>query len=148
MRGSQTAIGSRFTGRSRSIRKSGAGSAPALPARNPARLFAPLGDGLLRALDLLGARLVVDEDPLSGSVHRADALTALQLTQAGLRLLATGTLLVGLRALLGGLLLLLLALLLALLERRFRAQRLVLRGGAFLSIRGRGGRRRGARGSF
>src|SRR5258708_23859149 len=149
MRGSQTAIGSRFTGRSCSIRKSGAGSAPALPARNPARLFAPLGDGLLRALDLLGARLVVDEDPLSDSVHRAHALTALQLAQARLCLLAAGALLAGLGPLLACLLLRLLALLLALLERRFRAERLVLRGAVFLCIgRGRGGRRRAARGAL
>src|SRR2546421_2926042 len=113
-----TAIASNSTGRSPWTRRRRGAAAP-----GGARLLAPLGDGLLRAVDVARALAIIDVHALARGVDGADALSALQLPQARLRALAVGTFLLAELALLGRLLLLLLALLLALAERRLRTER-------------------------
>ena len=68
----------------------------------------------MRAVRFARALLVVDEDPFAGGIHRPHPLTALQLPQVRLRLLAIGPLFVGPGAFLLGRLLGLFAVLLAL----------------------------------
>src|SRR2546421_7581823 len=117
----QTATASNSTARSPWTRRRRGAAAP-----GGARLLAPLGDGLLRAVDVARALVIIDVHALARGVDGADALSALQLPQARLRALAVGTFLLADLALLGRLLLLLLALLLALAERRLRTERRVL----------------------
>src|SRR5690348_11926658 len=104
----------RSTGRSRSTRRNGGASAP---QSGDARLLAPVGGRALRARELGGALIVVEEHALAGRVDRRDAPTSLHLAHARLGLLAVDALLLGLRALLRRFLVRLRALLLALLER-------------------------------
>src|ERR1700752_5011078 len=77
MRRLPTAIASRSTGRSRSIRRNG-GAGAAQSEASAARLLAPLGDGVLRARERACTLVVVEEHALTGRIHGADALTALE----------------------------------------------------------------------
>src|SRR5918912_127978 len=112
---------SRSTVRSSLTRRKRGDAAP-----GGANLFAPLRDGALRAFGFSRALIVVQIYALTRGVYLTDALTALQLAQRPLRLLAVHALLLAEFALLGGFLLLVFTLKLALAKRGFRAERLFL----------------------
>src|SRR5437899_4217080 len=86
----------------------------------PAPLLTPVVHGALGPLDLLRALLVVDKDPLAGSVGRRDTRPALQGAQRSLRLLPVAALRFRVGALFGGPLVFCLLLLLALAEGGLR----------------------------
>src|SRR5438045_2474486 len=113
----------RSTARSSLMPRSSAADAP---RRAGASLFAPVVDRLLGALQLPRTLVVVDEDALARRVDRGDTLSALQLAEARLRVVAVASLLIRLGALFFRFLLGVLTLLLALLERLLGRERLVL----------------------